>query len=176
MLECRANIKKEVFYIPFSAAARCSVRESGLNSFSPSRSRVEIGLIAPFALDALYSTDLRQVQEPNHRRATALHRVFTAVYGTWGDGRTTAATAPTGSESTRTKARWRVHGMLYYHPYILRGTRALLPHTTHMIYCCNHQTHSRTLAVVSCPYEPVCRNYRRPNPHFVHITHFSGVL
>ena len=28
-MECRANIKKEVFYIPISAAARCSVRESG---------------------------------------------------------------------------------------------------------------------------------------------------
>ena len=41
----------------------------------------------------------------DHSSATALHRVLTTVYGTWGGGRPTEATAPTGSEGSRRKAR-----------------------------------------------------------------------
>ena len=61
-----------------------------------------------------------------------------------------------------------------FHPYIIHGTRALLPNHTHMIYCCSHQTHGRTLAVVSCPYEPICRNYRRPKPQMSWFLYTAG--
>ena len=158
-----------------------SVCTSGFLSFltellSPSRSRVEIGLIAPFALDALQHLPTASTGA----ETTAVRQPFIVSSQQYmAHGGVAEQQRPLRPLEVRAQGRklwWRVHGMLYYHPYILRGTRALLPHTTHMIYCCNHQTHSRTLAVVSCPYEPVCRNYRRPNPHFVHITHFCRVL
>ena len=44
-----------------------------------------------------------------------------------------------------------IHSILW-HPHIA-------PHHTHMIYCCNHQTRGRTLAIVSCPYEPVFHGF-----------------
>ena len=89
-----------------------SAYEPGLcqHSLCPSSLRVEIGLIAPFALDALQYRHYGKYRSRDHRSATALHHVFTAVYDTWGGGRTTAVAAPTGS---------CVHGMLYStHPPI----------------------------------------------------------
>ena len=56
---------------------------------SPCRSRVEIGLIAPFTLDATAYGNVQGSRD--HSSATALHHVFTTVYDTWGDSRPTAA-------------------------------------------------------------------------------------
>ena len=86
-------------------------RQSPTKSAQTPLPRVEIGLIAPFALDALQNRHYGKYRSRSHSSATALHHVFTTVYGTWGDGRTTAATAPTESESTRTKARWLNSGV-----------------------------------------------------------------
>ena len=124
-----------------------------------SRARVEIGLIAPFALDALQ----HRPTASTGAETTAVRQPFIVSSQQYmAHGGVVGQQRPLRPLEVRTQGRRRgacTHGMLYYHPYILRGTRALLPHTTHMIYCCNHQTRGRTLAIVSCPYEPVFHGF-----------------
>ena len=99
-------------------------------------SRVEIGLIAPFALDA-YSTNTAGTGA----ETTAVRQPFimsSQQYVTHG-GVTglQRSLRPLEVRAARKRARWcGLYTGALFHPYIIHGTRTLLPHHTHMIYWC----------------------------------------
>ena len=118
--------------------------------------RVEIGFIAPFALDAL---QYRLPSASTGAETTAVRQPFilsSQQYMT--QGGVTGLQRLLRPLEVRAAGRWRDARTT---PYILHSIwhPHIAPHHTHMIYCCNHQTRGRTLAIVSCPYEPVFHGF-----------------
>ena len=75
-----------------------------LNFLGPDR--VEIGLIAPFAIGRHTHRHYGKYRSRDHSSAIALHHIFTTVCDTWGVTGLQRSLRPLEVRASRTKARW----------------------------------------------------------------------